>query len=111
MLGSVLSSNGGNVTREIKQGTFDLGWNFGTRVGTMDMSFDQRNYTGTMTNPAGTNIFGGGLNQTGGNGTGVASGAFVNHNGPAGAVIGNWAFQESGYRAGGIFAGGQIPPN
>ncbi|MFD0987163.1 FecR family protein [Methyloligella solikamskensis] len=114
VLGSVLESNGQNVTRSTHEtGSFTLDWYFADRSGDMNMYFDGRHFGGELDQVGSQNLFTGALSNRGqlGNPSGFASGAFVNHNGPAGAVIGNWAIKDTNnYQAGGIFAGPGIGP-
>ena len=103
-----LRARGGNAAPYLASGSYQNAWNFQTRTGAFNGSFDGRSYSGTTqaTGGAGSTTFGG--NFSGGSRSGSLNGAFFASPSDAAKYqagtfsIGN---NGSGYRASGIFAG------
>ena len=102
------AQGGGNAAPYLASGSYQNAWNFQTRTGAFNGSFDGRSYSGTTqaTGGAGSTTFGG--NFSGGSRSGSLNGAFFASPSDAAKYqagtfsIGN---NGSGYRASGIFAG------
>ncbi|MEM9732888.1 MAG: FecR domain-containing protein [Pseudomonadota bacterium] len=107
-IGNVVDFTPGNQATYIASGAAGMSFNFGSRTGTLDISIDGMNASGSVQQDVGTDaLFSGTMNNLPGV-TGSANGAFVNGNGQiAKGVIGQFAIDNGSKGAFGTFVAGQ----
>jgi hypothetical protein len=98
------AQDAGSAIRNV-QGSYGMNYSWGTGVGSLNASFDNRSYSGAVVGTGGANFAGA---FVGGNRVGTLAGAFNTSPAAGGAVVGQsgqFGIVGPGYLANGIFAG------